>query len=71
MYQWGWQATLLHSGLRFLRLHPADWVFGVVNDMSLLDRMLRIGVRFAMVDEVLVDYYPSELWTDRLERSEF
>jgi hypothetical protein len=34
---------------------PGDW--------NRTRRMLRTGVRFAFVDEILVDYYPSRLWT--------
>jgi Glycosyl transferase family 2 len=64
--QWGTQCALLHSGLRFMPLEPTDWLFGLPNDASLLERMLRIGVRFAALDEPVVDYYPSKLWTDRM-----
>ena len=67
---WGCQCALLHSGLRFMPMQPTDWLFGVPNDASLLERMLRIGVRFAMIGEPVVDYYPSALWTDRLQRKE-
>ncbi|MGO9898387.1 MAG: glycosyltransferase family 2 protein [Solirubrobacteraceae bacterium] len=63
--KWGIQCSLLHAGLRYLPLQPTDWVFVIPNDMSLLQRMLRIGVRFAMRHEVVVDYYPSLLWKDR------
>jgi hypothetical protein len=62
--QWGAQCSLLHAGLRFLPSEPSDWLFGVPNDWSLADRMLRIGVRFAMLDETVADYYPSRLWTE-------
>jgi glycosyltransferase involved in cell wall biosynthesis len=61
--QWGTQSSLLHAGLRFLPLQPSDWVFGIPNDSSLLERMLRIGVRFSMLEEPVVDYYPSQLWS--------
>jgi len=27
--------------------------------------MLRIGARFAMIDDVVVEYYPSQLWKTR------
>jgi Glycosyl transferase family 2 len=64
--QWGMQCALLHAGLRFMPLHHSDWLFGIPNDASLLERMLRIGVRFAALDEPVVDYYPSQLWTDRM-----
>ena len=63
--QWGIQCSLLHSGLRYLPLQPSDWLFKVPNDWSWAERMLRIGVRFAMLEEVMVDYYPSQRWTDR------
>jgi hypothetical protein len=62
------QASLLHGGLRFLPLQPSDWVFGIPNDVSLLERMLRIGVRFSFLDEATVDYYPSRLWSEREQR---
>ena len=58
----GMQGSLLHAGLRFLPLLPSDWVFEIPNDMSLMERMLRIGVRFSMVEQTTVDYYPSTLW---------
>ena len=58
---------MLHAGLTFLPLQPNDWIFGVPNDISLLERMLRIGVRFSMLEEPVVDYYPSQLWSDREE----
>jgi hypothetical protein len=69
--QWGMQATLMHAGLRFLPLQPSDWMFGVPNDWSLAERMLRIGVRFAYTEQPVVDYYPSFAWTDRLTRDHF
>lgn len=65
--EWGIQCSLLHAGLRYLPLQPSDWLFGVPNDWSWAERMLRIGVRFAMLEEVMVDYYPSQRWTDRPE----
>jgi hypothetical protein len=60
--QWGMQGSLIHAGLRFLPLLPSDWVFEIPNDMSLMERMLRIGVRFSMMEHTTVDYYPSTLW---------
>jgi hypothetical protein len=62
---WGIQGSLVHGGLRFLPLLPSDWVFSVPNDWSWAERMLRIGVRFAMSDEVTAEYFPSREWTDR------
>jgi len=67
-HHWGTQSALLHGGLRFMPLQPSDWIFGIGIDMSLMERMLRIGVRFSMLDEIVWDYYPSQLWTDRMSR---
>jgi hypothetical protein len=68
--QWGMQGSLFHAGLRFLPLLLSDWVFEIPNDVSLMERMLRIGVRFSMVGDTVVDYYPSTLWSvDRLVRN--
>ena len=42
-----------------------EWIAGplqIPGDRFLLERMLRAGVRFAMVDEIVYDYYPSSLW---------
>jgi hypothetical protein len=66
--QWGLQAALLHAGLRFLPLEPSDWVFGIPSDWSLAERMLRIGVRFTMTDQPVVDVYPHHLWGERENR---
>jgi glycosyltransferase involved in cell wall biosynthesis len=60
--RWGLQASLFHAGLRFVPLLYSDWLFGVPNDWSWGERLLRIGVRFAMLEEPVVDYYPSFLW---------
>lgn len=50
---------MYHAGLRFFEreLFAAD--LGVPGDWFLAERMLRAGVRFGMVDEVLVDLFPS------------
>lgn len=56
---------LARAGLRFLPLQATDWLFEIPHDGGLLERMLRIGVRFAMLNDVVWDYYPSLLWTDR------
>ena len=68
MGTWGTQTSLLHRGLRFLPMQPGDWVFDVANDVSLLERMLRIGVRFSFLDQPVVDYYPSRLWSEEEQR---
>jgi Glycosyl transferase family 2 len=70
--QWGTQGALMHAGLPSLWEDPSDWLFDVPNDWALANKMLRIGVRFAMLEEPVVDYYPSRLWDDRPDpRPEF
>lgn len=58
--QYGAQAALRHRGLRKF---PHDLVvFGEPADWVWLRRMIRLGVRVGMIDEIVVDYYPSQLW---------
>jgi hypothetical protein len=61
----GVQVLLYHAGLRFFEMELADELFGLPGDWSLAERMLRCGVRFGMVDDVVTDYYPSWSWTPR------
>ena len=58
----GLQAALLHTGLRFMQMHLTDPLFGLANDVSLSRRLIRIGVRMGMIDEVVSDYYPARVW---------
>jgi hypothetical protein len=53
--QWGLQAAIYHSGLRFFGLELTDALYEEPNDWSLCRRMLRVGVRVGMVDRVVVD----------------
>lgn len=50
------QATIYHGGLRFIEHELADALFKTSGDKSLWRRMLRSGVRFGYVDDILVDY---------------
>lgn len=50
------QSAIVHAGLRFIEHELADALFEVSGDKSLLRRMVRAGVRFGFVDEVLTDY---------------
>jgi hypothetical protein len=59
----GWQGALLHGGLRFFERELIAAHLGLAGDIYLLDRMLRVGVRFAMLDRVVWDYSPSGLST--------
>ena len=63
--QWGqfaWPAALVHSGLRFFERELVATHLDLPGDMYMLMRMLRVGVRFAMLDEIVLDYFPSTLW---------
>jgi hypothetical protein len=53
--QWGLQAAIFHSGLRFFESELSDLIYQEPNDWSMCRRMLRAGVRFGMIDEVVVD----------------
>ena len=53
------QAGLLHNHLKLFELELADSDFGIPNDWAAVDRMVRAGVRIGMIDEILIDYYPS------------
>lgn len=53
--QWGLQAALYHAGLRFFESELSDAIYEEPNDWSMCRRMLRAGVRFGMIDEVVVD----------------
>jgi hypothetical protein len=53
--EWGLQAALFHGGLRFFESELSDSIYGEPNDWSMCRRMLRAGVSFGMIDEVVVD----------------
>lgn len=57
----GWQGALHHAALPFTRELVAAQL-GMPGDQWLLERMLRAGVRFAMLDRDVWDYFPSTLW---------
>lgn len=59
--QFGWQGAIHHAALPFTRELVAAQL-GVPGDVWLLERMLRAGVRFAMLDRDVWDYFPSSLW---------
>lgn len=68
---WAMQASVFHRGLRHMTLNTNDWLFEINNDMSLLDRLLRIGVRFAATSELVFDYFPGTLWKHDGKRETF
>jgi len=57
--QVGLQAAIYHAGLSFMELELGHAIFGKPNDWGLVHRMMRVGVRIGMVDEVSVDFWPS------------
>jgi hypothetical protein len=57
-----WPAALIHAGLRFFERELIASDLELPGDAYMLVRMLRAGVRFAMLDEILLDYFPSTLW---------
>ena len=64
--QFALQAAIYHAGLgRIFELELADAVFDDPYDWALCRRMLRAGVRVSMLDEEVVDYFPSRHWTPR------
>lgn len=66
--QFGLQAALIHGHMRFIELSPSDFIFRMPNDWTFAERLLRIGVRFAMCNAPTVDYYPSMDYGGRAER---
>ena len=61
-YEFGWQGALMHRGLRFFERELVAAHLEIPGDIYLLRRMLRAGVRFAMLDRVVYDYFPSTIW---------
>jgi Glycosyl transferase family 2 len=55
-----WAAAICHGGLRFFERELVAVDLGMPGDWYLLDRMLRAGVRFGFLPELLLDYYPSQ-----------
>jgi len=53
--EWGLQAAIFHAGLRYFESELSDAIYREANDWSMCRRMLRAGVRFGMVDEVVVE----------------
>jgi hypothetical protein len=53
--EYGLQASIYHEAYRFFGTIPIDAEFREPNDWSLCRRMLEAGVRFGMVDAVVVD----------------
>ena len=61
-WNFGVQMGLFHRGLRCFHYELIEWVFGDPGDWGWARRLLRAGVRMGMIDEVVVDYWPSKIW---------
>lgn len=55
MGHWGMQAVLYHSGLRFFEAELSDAIYEEPSDWSKCRRMIRAGVRFGMIETIVVD----------------
>ena len=55
--QWGMQAVLYHSGLRFFESELSDSIYDEPSDWSKCRRMIRAGVRIGMIEEIVADKY--------------
>jgi hypothetical protein len=69
--QFTWQAAIFHADLRFFERQLVAAEFDVPNDWFTCESMLRAGVRFGMVADVVCDLYPSPRQAGRVgaERS--
>jgi putative methyltransferase (TIGR04325 family) len=57
------QSAIYHAGLSTIfGLELADSIYEEPYDWSLARRMVRAGVRCAMLDEEVIDYYPARYW---------
>jgi hypothetical protein len=59
--QFTWASAIYHAGLRFFARELVAADMGLPGDWYLAERMLRAGVRFGWVPDILADYYPSRL----------
>lgn len=61
-HHFGWQMAIQHGALRLYEYELACHLFNEPADWNRVRRMLRTGVRFAMLDGVVGDYWPHRLW---------
>jgi hypothetical protein len=59
-HEFGWPGAIQHGGLRFFERELAAAALAIPGDWFLLERMLRAGVRFGHVEQLVFDYYPSK-----------
>jgi hypothetical protein len=53
--QWGMQAAIYHAGLRYFEPELSDAIYEEPSDWSKCRRMIRAGVRFGMIETIVVD----------------
>lgn len=58
----GWQGALRHRCLRFFERELVAAAFATANDVFCFEAMLRAGVRFSMIPEVVWEYHPAWEW---------
>ncbi|MBV9309797.1 MAG: glycosyltransferase family 2 protein [Solirubrobacterales bacterium] len=58
--QFTWQSAVVHRSLSFFERELFAAHFWVPNDFFLAEAMLRAGVRFGALDEIVCDLYPSQ-----------
>ena len=56
-----WASGMYHAGLRFFARELVAADLGLPGDWYLAQRMLRAGVRFGSIDEILAEIYPSRV----------
>ena len=55
MGHWGMQAAIYHAGLRFFEAELSDAIYDEPSDWAKCRRMIRAGVRFGMIETIVVD----------------
>jgi glycosyltransferase involved in cell wall biosynthesis len=58
----GLATSLHHMDLRFITSELGDADLDVIGDWARVRRMMRIGVRIGMIDDIVLDYFPRQLW---------
>jgi glycosyltransferase involved in cell wall biosynthesis len=66
--QFTWQCALYHRGLGFFERQLVATDFELPSDWFMCESMLRAGVRFAMLDEIVCRIYPSAAMHAEVER---
>jgi hypothetical protein len=58
--KFSWQSAIYHAGLGFFERQLVATEFDLPADWFMCETMLRAGVRFAMLDDVVCDIFPSD-----------